>query len=325
MVKKRAFSVLAIILLGIIIAPSTVAVFAEESRPPLHAGISNNKTGTTNSSYDQFEIEPGQTYTKSFSFYNLGTKDFNVSLSVTPYSVIDEEYSANQTTETAHTNISRWITFPKNNFVMKADSGGFEEIEYIINVPDDIPAGAQRARIVVAARLSDKDSSDMVKQVSLGYTILTAVSGGKTNIDTRLTHQDIPFFYFTGPIGDIVRVENKGNVDSFINHRVTFSNFFNNELAYDSGASDYYVLTDTTRLITARWDGAPLLGIFKVKSTVIIDKEIFELEKISVVIPLFLIIIVILFVLLVFALLIMRHKKRRQAKSVSKKPSWEQG
>ena len=313
--KKQIFTSVVAFLAIFAILSSPVSVFSaeeEKAKPRLHPGISNQKKNVTNSSFDQFDITPGETVTKSFKFYNLGSEDFKVTLTAVPYSVIDEEYNSDQITQSIRTALSKWITFPRNNFIMEA--GSEETIEYVVAVPSNAIGGPQRAQIGVNASLMDDGeevSGIQISSVAIGYTVLTYVQDGNTpKIDMEVIQQDIPFFYLGGNIGSIVRIKNSGNVDVPIRHQTVIHSFFGDNLAYDSKLTDAFIYADTTRLIEIRWPETPMLGIFKVKSTVWIGDDVYEKEGIAIILPIFIIIILLLVISLLVVSTVMRHKKQ---------------
>lgn len=68
------------------IALGSVPVSAEEQTPGYRIGI-------TPTFIDLDEVEPGETYDGMFKVMNTGSKDFEFTLNVTPYSVTDDLYS----------------------------------------------------------------------------------------------------------------------------------------------------------------------------------------------------------------------------------------
>jgi hypothetical protein len=318
MVRRIWINRIKLLVVGTVVALAAAALpvvttLAADEKAQLHPGISNGKTEGTNSSYAKFSLEPGEHYKDSFKFYNLGSEDFDVNLSVTPYSVTDEQYTADQTTQTPRTQISRWITFPKNDFIIP--SGEDRVIEYEINVPRDVPSGGQYARIIASAKLLAPTDTNMVGDISLGYTIFATIDDGNTRDNAQVIRHKIPFFYFSGPIGDIAAVQNDGNTDAMVTHQITISDYFSKNTVYESEKIDGFVLPDTTRALDLQWDNVPVIGLFKVKSTITIGNDNFVKDGIVLVVPLWFIITVIVVLALIVWLLISKAHDRKQGRA----------
>jgi hypothetical protein len=87
------------------------------------------------------------------------------------------------------------------------------------------------------------------------------------------------------------------------------------------GEHNHVVMPGTTREVEANWEGAPHLGLFKVKYEVVlesIDGKVIETKTITrtvLMMPLFLFVIILVIIAALLVLLVMRLKKNQQLKS----------
>jgi hypothetical protein len=310
MTMSKIFKPVVLLLMALLVAlPAGLVSAADDEPKPLHPGISNGLSDTTNSSFSKISLQPGEHFSGTFKFFNLGSQSFKVNLSVTPYSVKDESYERDQTSQTDRTQISRWMSFPRNDFVLAA--GETADIEYVVDVPKDVPDGGQYAIIVASADLLTKRDS-WVNTVALGYTIYATINEGNTRIDARLINQEIPKFYLKGPIGDAATIKNSGNTDVQAKHKIVVSDFFSNRELYDSGEVDNFILPDTSRKMVLEWDNTSELGIYKIKSSVTMLGQTYEEDGVVLVLPIYVIIIFGAVILLLIWAIVLKIRQRRK-------------
>lgn len=259
------------------------------------------------------DMLPGKTYTGVFKIQNTGSKDFEYAISLTPYGVSDESYTLDSSTETAYTQIKDWMTVSQDSGKLVADSS--EEITYTIRVPQDAPAGGQYALINIRI-IQDSDANSgaaITATKQIGFRLLGDVAGN-TRRTGKVTELSIPSILFNPPLSATSVVENTGNTHITASYVLQVFPLFSNEEAYTNEESPYEVtvLPETSRYNSISWDGAPHLGIFRVKQTVTIADDTKTIEKIVFLCPIWLIFILLLIVFCIVFWICSRVKGRKE-------------
>lgn len=268
------------------------------------------------------DLEPGTTSTGTFEVQNTGLKAYDFVLGVDPYSVTDENYSIDSETRTAYTDIVDWITFSPNEGHVEPNQN--QEITVTVTVPDDVPAGGQYAMIYAEMVRDDElESTGVAVNHRVALLVFSEVEGN-TRREGQVLETKIPTFIFNPPITATSLVENTGNVHATATYTLQVFPLFGDEEVYtnEENPATLTILPETQRFNSISWDGAPQLGIFRVKQTVTIFDDTQTIEKIVFLCPiwfLFLILLIIFFV--IFWLVSRARSRRRPAARASHRPS----
>lgn len=259
------------------------------------------------------ELKPGETKTETFKVQNIGSKSFNFKVGVSPYSVTDENYTQDYTNANQYTDIVNWVKFSQTEGVIEPN--GEVEIAYTITVPADVPAGGQYALIHAEITPGENSGSDtgIATVQRVGMKLYTNVQG-----DTRKTgsviENKIPSFLFNPPVTATSIVENTGNTHASVKYVLQVYPFFGDEEVYtnEENPTTLVLLPDTRRMNTITWEGAPALGIFRVKQTVSFWNETSTVEKMVFLCPIWLIFIVLLILFCVIFWIVSRIRNRNK-------------
>ena len=268
------------------------------------------------------DLEPGTTSTGTFEVQNTGLKAYDFVLGVDPYSVTDENYSVDSETRTAYTDIVDWITFSQNEGHVEPNQN--QEITVTVTVPDDVPAGGQYAMIYAEMVRDDElESTGVAVNHRVALLVFSEVEGN-TRREGQVLETKIPTFIFDPPITATSLVENTGNVHATAYYTLQVFPLFSDEEVYtnEENPATLTILPETQRFNSISWDGAPQLGIFRVRETVTILDDTQTIEKIVFLCPiwfLFLILLIIFFV--IFWLVSRARSRRRPAARASHRPS----
>lgn len=295
---------LAVAALSVGVAPS---VFAEEEIPEYRLQISPATLHID-------ELEPGETEKVKFRVQNTGSKEFDYEITVTPYSVSGTDYRQDFSTTTHYTDIAKWVTFSQTTGTVEA--GGQDEITATITVPQDVPAGGQYAAIMVRMLENEENSNSgasvsMYKQ--LGLVMYTSVEG-ETREEGKVLENKVPSFMFNPPISATSIVENTGNVHFEAEYILQVFPLFSDEEIYtnEDNPATSLILPETQRFNTVSWEGAPRLGIFKVRQTVrVVGQPDSVTEKMLFICPIWFMFIVLLIIFLIIFWIISRVRGRR--------------
>lgn len=257
-------------------------------------------------------IEPGKTYSGEFKVRNHGSKTAEYEIDFAPYSIKNENYEPVYDQESSYTEISKWITTSK-------DSGSIEPnaedtIEYTIAVPDDVHGGAQSAIIVVRLKQDGESADTSIKAVQqLGYLVFGNVDGEITTT-AKILENKIPSFIFTPPITATSLVENTGNVYTNATYTLQVFPLFSDEEVYtnEEEPDKNVIFPETKRFYTASWEGAPQLGIFRVRQTIKIFDEVSTVEKLVFLCPIWFLFIVVLIIFVAIFWIVSRIRGRNK-------------
>ncbi len=303
---KRVFCALAVLLA---MAPSVFsgfgAVYADE--------VPTYRLGVTPTQDNLGKIEPGKTYTSTFKVKNTGREAFRYRIGFSAYAVEGDNYEPVYDKPSSYIEISDWITVSKATGEL--ESGKEDEITYKINVPEDAHGGSQSAVIVVEMLNpdSDKNSTAVETVQQVGYLVFGNVDGDTTRTANILENK-IPSFIFDPPIVATSVVENTGNVYTNASYTLQVFPLFGNEEIYTTEENPELkvIFPETKRYSEVAWEGAPALGIFRVKQTIKIFDEVSEVEKLVFLCPLWFIAIILLLIFLIIFWIVSRIRGRKE-------------
>lgn len=299
---------------GVLVAALAVAgsVFqsnayaAEEEKPEYRMDIypAQNNLNT---------VQPGSKHAGKFTLENSGKQDFDYVVSFTPYSVVGENYDPDYDTVTRYTDIANWISVDAETGSVK--SGAKTEVNYQVNIPEDAHGGAQAAVIMITMQPADSSSDTTGVQAirRLGYLVYGNVDGDIIQTG-KIIENKVPSFLFNPPIIGTSVVENTGNVYTVAKYSIQVFPLFSDEEVYtnEEKPEDNIIFPETKRFNQTSWDGAPHLGIFRVRQTVKIFDEESVTEKLVFLCPIWFLFIVILLIFCILFWIFSRIFKRRR-------------
>lgn len=257
------------------------------------------------------DLEPGTTSTGTFEVQNTGLKAYDFVLGVDPYSVTDENYSIDSETRTAYTDIVDWITFSQNEGHVEPNQN--QEITVTVTVPDDVPAGGQYAMIYAEMVRDDElESTGVAVNHRVALLVFSEVEGN-TRREGQVLETKIPTILFNPPITATSLVENTGNVHVTAYYTLQVFPLFGDEEVYtnEENPATLTILPETQRFNSISWDGAPQLGIFRVRETVTILDDTQTIEKIVFLCPIWFLFLILLIIFFVIFWLVSRARSRK--------------
>lgn len=257
------------------------------------------------------DLEPGTTSTGTFEVQNTGLKAYDFVLGVDPYSVTDENYSIDSETRTAYTDIVDWITFSQNEGHVEPNQN--QEITVTVTVPVDVPAGGQYAMIYAEMVRDDElESTGVAVNHRVALLVFSEVEGN-TRREGQVLETKIPTILFNPPITATSLVENTGNVHATAYYTLQVFPLFGDEEVYtnEENPATLTILPETQRFNSISWDGAPQLGIFRVRETVTILDDTQTIEKIVFLCPIWFLFLILLIIFFVIFWLVSRARSRK--------------
>lgn len=237
-------------------------------------------------------------------------------MSVSPYQVSGEDYTALFDIHNGYTQITNWITFEELNGTIAP--GEVKNIAYTIDVPLDAPGGGQFAAIFAE---TDKGSSniDTVQANASVGTVLLAHINGETREEGKIISTSIPSFLLNPPVTATIKLENKGNIDEEIKNSLEIKNYFSNEVIYeDTTPQTNTMLPDTTRTLTLLVNDVPRLGVLKATLTTEYMNDAEITSRIIFVCPLWFIAIILLIILTIVARILAKRRDDRRTRANSR-------
>lgn len=264
-------------------------------------------------------LQPGDTVKCQVTVTNVGRLPFNVRMLAKPYRVKDESYDPDFTSEDSYTRLYKWISFSEENFALQ--SGESRNVEFTIQVPEDVPGGGQYAAIIAETRDST-DGGSAVHLITQLASLLYAHVAGEEHVDGKLLNQSLPSFLLGSPFSASVTVENDGNVDFRVKHSLTIRDFFTsrevfNETSTDAngnvvGMTNSIVFPETKRTNVITWTGAPQLGIFRAAQKISFLTNDYTEERIVIICPIWLAGAVGFIIVLIIIWVVLRIRNRRR-------------
>lgn len=280
------------------------SVFAAEDKPEYKIAISPSID-------DLEELKPGTRRTGSFKIYNEGTKDFEYDVSFAPYSVKTESYEPSFTDENKYTDIQSWIEVDAMEGSIEA--GGEKIVNYTIDIPDGFHGGMQSAAILITMRNNPDQNSNINAVRQIAYIIYGNVDGDVIKTG-KILENSVPSFLFNPPIYGTSLVENTGNVYTRAEYKLQVFPLFSDEEVYtnEETPENNVIFPETKRYNEVKWEGAPQLGIFRVRQTVKIFDEESVTEKMVFLCPIWFLFIVILIIFCAIFWIVSRVMRRKK-------------
>ncbi|MBR0403430.1 hypothetical protein IJI55_02685 [Candidatus Saccharibacteria bacterium] len=261
-------------------------------------------------------LNPGDTYTGSFTVYNKGDEEYKYKVEVTPYSVETQDYVSNFTNENTYNQIAKWITVDSSTTgSLKPEES--TEINYTVKVPTDAPGGAQYATIATTAL----DNSDGFMRTNTRVAmVFYAHIAGETREEGSILENNLPGIVFGGnKITASSLVENTGNTFSDAKYIMRVYPFGSSEEVYTNEDDPHtrIILPETKCYNSLSWDETPQLGLFTVEQTIEFMGQTSTTSKLVLVCPVWLIVIFVALILAIIFTIVTRARSRKQSRRES--------
>lgn len=225
-----------------------------------------------------FDLEPGKTYTGSITVANSGsaTSDFAYKISVAPYGVMGEGYDADLATMSNRSMVVDWIKVENPKGTLKPNET--VEVNFTITVPEAAPAGGQYASLLVtedaeAAAAQGVKVNSIFEIASLVY----ANVAGETVTGGEVLENNIPGFVMAPPVEVNALVSNTGNVHQIATTVIEVKNLITGEtiLPTEQNAGRYAetIMPETTRRTNYEIADLPVIGVVRITQTIYYNGE----------------------------------------------------
>lgn len=277
-----------------------------------------NNTFTILPMSQRFILKPGEVTEGSIKIVNPAdaTENFPYKVSVTPYGVIGEDYTADLETDSTRTAIAKWIKIEEPTGEVKPNES--KEIKFKIDVPENAPIGGQYATIAVSSNADTTASSGVAVQNVLEMaSVIYGTVNGPIEHKGEILENNIPGFVVNPPIMLSGLIKNDGNIHEDATFVIKVTDFFtgNTILPTDDDDGEYseLIMPETTRLIERNISNLPALGVVKVSQTIYyMGKEPSIAEKTVIICPIWFMALVAattLAIIFTIVQIIRKHKK----------------
>lgn len=283
-----------------------------------------NNTFTVLPMSQRFSLVPGKTIEGSIKIVNPADAagDFHYKTSIMPYGVVGNEYTADLSTETGYTAITKWIKIDEPTG--KVAPNETKEIKFTITVPEDAPAGGQYAAIAVSSDESTAASDGVtVQNIFELASVVYAEVAGETRREGEVIENNIPGFVMTPPVKVSALISNRGNIHEDATIVLKVSDFFTGRVILpteeNKGEYSEIVMPGTERYTEREIDNLPALGVFKVSQTIYYEGVASEEEREIIICPIWfmaLVILTIVTLIITIVQIIKRHRKNRSLKHI---------
>ena len=266
-------------------------------------------------------LEAGSTYDGYIIVANPAdaTEDFSYRVTVSPYAVVGEEYTADLTNSSVRTQIADWITIENPTGTLKPNST--VKVNFKIEAPATAPAGGQYAALLVGSdRDSAADNGISVNNVFEMASVIYANVAGETVQAGEVLENSVPGFVTSTPFRATALITNSGNVHEVAHITLKVKSVFSSDLIYpqdgDDGSVNEVIMPETSRYISRDISGVPPLGIYEVTQTIDYMGEPHQLTQIVVACPVWFMALVIITLTAIVSFFVYKTKTLRRKRRV---------
>ena len=265
-------------------------------------------------------LNPGETYRDTLTIINTGDREneFNYKITVQPFDMngkmnVFDSYSD-------HTQIVDWITIIGDE-EGSVEAGETKEFEYIIEVPEDAPAGGQYAAITITANNEAGGESEgfgLNENMAIAHLVYAEITG-ETVRQGEILDASVPGFLFSGSISGNSTIKNTGNVHGKAKYTLKVFPLFSDEELYTNEEEPEVVtiLPDRELYNESFWNETPMIGVFNVIYTVEFEGVTTEVSKLVIKCPIWLlfVILAVIAALVIWIVMKIRFGKKKSKKS----------
>ena len=271
----------------------------------------------------RFALESGGEYSGKLTIVNPSdaTADFNYKVTIMPYGVKDQEYTADLATEYNRSMITKWIKIDESTGVVKPNES--KDVAFTITVPEDAPSGGQYAAIAVSSN-DEANVSDgvAVQNVFELASIIYGTVAGETTHEGEIIENNVPGFVVANPVTLSALISNNGNVHEDAAFTIAVSNFFTGEVILpteeDDGQYSELIMPESTKHIEREVSNLPSLGIMRISQTITYQGETSVVDKNVIICPIWFLILLIAAIAAIITTIVLIVKKHRRGKKSKK-------
>jgi hypothetical protein len=217
-------------------------------------------------------LKPNSVTHGAFAVTNSGKSSLVFNLSAAPYSVKNYSYDPVFIPIPGRPNVASWISFSKTKGTLQSNQSA--EVDYTVTVPQNTPPGGYYA---VAFAETPVQSANSLAGINLyqrvGYILYIQVpgpaqkTGGVSGWDVKFLQQQ--------SLTATLFIKDSGSIDYASAINVNVQDIFGTTKYSFNGQK--VILPQTIRKVTLNWGGAPPFAIFKIKGSVSVFGQSYNL------------------------------------------------
>jgi hypothetical protein len=219
-----------------------------------------NESITLSPVSQRYKVKQGETLSGTMTIVNDGKRDYKFTTYARPYSVSNEAYEPDFSTEAKNADAYQWVQFEQSSYMLKA--GDSREVPYTIRVPNDAAPGGHYGVLFAETQPKGDSKGTAVERKKRVGLILYMTVNGTFKIGGDADDISIPFFQDRPPLTASQTVHNTGNSDFLVTTDTKIYDVFGGN-KYEN-TKEVPVLPGTTRNITFEWESSPRFGLYKV-------------------------------------------------------------
>lgn len=271
-------------------------------------------------------LEPGKSYTGSVTVVNpaVATEELHYKVEVVPYSVQENGYDADFATELGRTQLAKWITVEESKGTLAPNKTA--EVNFTVNVPENVPAGGQYAAIVVRKDsdvTQDEAQGMMVKSVYEMASLIYAEVAGETVHAGEVLENEIPMFVTGAPITLRALITNEGNTHEQLAIITKATDVFTGRVILEGDkARTELIMPESKRYLEEEVrDDLPVLGMVHVEQKLYYNGQSYDAVRDVIICPVWFIGLVVFVIVMLVSLVV--HLIRKRVKKRKKKEEKE--
>ncbi len=268
----------------------------------------------------QVDLTPGEVSEGYITIVNPADskQDFNYKITVSPYSVVGENYTADLQSRNKSNEIVDWIKVDEPTGTIAPN--GTKKVKFTITTPKDAAAGGQYASLNVSSNNDGSDNDGLaVKNVFEMASLIYGTVSGDIVKEGEILENNIPGFAAVPPVLVSTKLQNKGNIHQSATIILKVTNFFTGEVIYpkdeSQGQFGEVVMPDTTYSSSREISNLPSIGVIRVTQTVQFDGKTSTNEKNVIICPVWFMILIACTIAAIVVFIVSRVKKAKKKKS----------
>lgn len=209
----------------------------------------------------RYDLAAGSTVSDSFKIVNDGRTEFNFVTYARPYSVNNEDYTPDFTSNAKNADAYKWVQFDKPSYFVKP--GESVDVKYTLRVPENTTPGGHYGVLFAETQPTDPVQGTSVLRAKRVGAIMYVTVKGDLKLSGAYKGTEVPTFQYGAPLKIRQKVSNDGNTDFTVASSVRVYDVFGG-LKYKAD-KELSVLPDTTRAILNDWANPAWLGVYRVE------------------------------------------------------------
>ena len=242
-----------------------------------------------------YDVKAGESKTDELTVINYGDISYDFTVYTAPYSVKDNAYTPDFTTQTDNGDAYRWIRFSQTRW--HAEPKQTVKVPFTLTASKGAVAGGHYGVVFVETQPAP-DSQGVARKKRLAMIVYANVDGPTTTAG-RVASISSPWFQTIPPLRSDVAVENTGKTDFNTKTKYVVKDLFGN-VKYQN-EKENVVLPGTTRQIENTWDRPAWVGVYSAHTEVTVLGKTTVKDSYVVMAPKWLVFVVILAVLVLIA------------------------